>query len=471
MAMEVKIKNLGKLTDATINIGQFTVFAGLNSTGKSFASKSLYSLFGAMNANHLEVYFRSPMVMVNSLFQGLKVYDAKEPLLDELLAQMLDLDEAITNMSVAEGQDEFLAVETLLSSTIADILNGIEETYNKLEPLIKQLASTFPKKDINGDIYTPAILEEENIPGFRDSINELIALRSEDSVSIVEKGARHEIFRNFIANFQVPQIADLKRDKSKTIEFDVEGFGNVTINSDIKFKIKSGGLNHLQKYSNVMYLESPIYWVLKPVLDSHRGPFRVRRRSSFYLDGMPQYFRDLSSLMSTRYSGEPLFPDILAELEDTLNGKVRVADTRELIYQEKDGGSYPLNLAAMGIANLGVLAMLIERNLFDEGTFLFIDEPEAHLHPFWQEVMVKTLLRLSDKGVCVVMATHSSDILKYLEVELKKDETLKHNLQLNHFTSDGVNKKQYDNISEKIDAVKEELTDPYYNLHLKGLLL
>ena len=470
MAMEVKIKNLGKLTDATINIGQFTVFAGLNSTGKSFASKSLYSLFGAMNANHLAVYFRSPMARVNGLFHELKLYDFEEPLLDELLAQMLDLDESITNMSVAEGQDEFLVVEALLSSTITDALNGIEETYNKLEPLIKQLASTFPRIDDDGDIYTPDILEEESIHVFRDGINELIALRSENSISIVEKGARHEIYRNFITNFQVPKIADLKRDKSKTIEFDVEGVGNVTINSDIKFKIKSGGLNYFQKYSNVMYLESPIYWVLKPVLDSHRGPFRMRR-NDVYLGGIPQYFKDLSSLMSTRYSGEPLFPDILEELEDTLNGKVRVSDTRELVYQEKDGRSYPLNLAAMGIANLGVLAMLIERNLFDDGTFLFIDEPEAHLHPFWQEVMVKTLLRLSDKGVCVVMATHSSDILKYLEVELKKDETLKHNLQLNHFTSDGVNKKQYDNISEKIDAVKEELTDPYYNLHLKGLLL
>ena len=469
MAMEVKIKNLGKLTDATIHIGRFTVFAGLNSTGKSFASKSLYSLFSAMNANHLDACFRLPMAWVNNRFRMLKSYGLDDPLLDESLSRMADLKASITNMSITEGQDEFLAVESLLPS-ITDALSDIEEVYNKLEPLIREFASNFSRIDKNEGKYTPSILMGENIHALRGRINKLIQLKSESSVSIVEKGARDKIFDNFITNFQVPQISDLKRDKSKTIEFDVEGFGNVTINSDIKFKIKSGGLNHLQKYSNVMYLESPIYWVLKPVLDNHRRPFRLRQ-DSIYLGGIPQYFKDLSSLMSTRYSGEPIFPDILEELEKTLNGKVRVADTRELIYQEKDGGSYPLNLAAMGIANLGVLAMLIERNLFDDGTFLFIDEPEAHLHPFWQEVMVKTLLRLSDKGVCVVMATHSSDILKYLEVELKKDETLKHNLQLNHFTSDGVNKKQYDNISEKIDAVKEELTDPYYNLHLKGLLL
>ena len=463
MAMEVKIKNLGKLTDATINIGQFTVFAGLNSTGKSFASKSLCSLFGAMNANHLEACFRLSIVKINSYFQGIRLSN-HEPLLDEFLSRIADLDAAITNTHIIEGSDEFLAVEASLPS-ITQALKGIEESYNKMKPFMNEIAACFSSAD---DSDTGFFMEMNS--HIENSINELIALKSEDSVYIIEKGACYEIYRNFITNFQVPKIADLKRDKSKTIEFDVERLGNVTIkNSEIEFKIKSGGLNYLQKYSNVIYLESPIYWVLKPILDNHKGPFRVRQ-DSIYLDGMPQYFRDLSALMSTRYSGEPLFPDILAELEDTLNGKVRIANTRELVYQEKDGGSYPLNLAAMGIANLGVLAMLIERNLFDKGTFLFIDEPEAYLHPAWQRVMVKTLLSLSRGGVHVVMATHSPDILKYLEVELKKSEDLKDLLQLNHFTSDGVSAIKDDSVLEKLYAIKKELTDSYYKLHLKGLL-
>ena len=463
MAMEVKIKNLGKLTDATINIGRFTVFAGLNSTGKSFASKSLYSLFSAMNANHLEACFRLLIVKINSYFQGVRLSIPEETLLNEFLSRVADLDAAITNTPI-EGADKFLAVEASLPS-ITQALKGVEESYNKMKPFMNEITACFSSAD---DSDTGFLMEINT--HIENSINELIALKSEDSVSIVEKGTRHEISRNFVTNFQVPRIADLKRDKSKTIEFDVEGFGNVTINSGIKFKIKSGGLNHLQKYSNVMYLESPTYWVLKPVLDSHKRPFRMRQ-DSIYLDGIPQYFKDLSALMSTRYSGEPLFPDILAELEDTLNGKVRVADTRELVYQEKGGGSYPLNLAAMGIANLGVLAMLIERNLFDDDTFLFIDEPEVHLHPAWQRAMVKTLLRLSRGGVHVVMATHSPDILKYLEVELKKSEDLKGLLQLNHFTSDGVSATKYDSVLEKLYAIKEELTDSYYKLHLEELLL
>ena len=60
----------------------------------------------------------------------------------------------------------------------------------------------------------------------------------------------------------------------------------------------------------------------------------------------------------------------------------------------------------MGIANLGILALLIERKVLDKGTFLFIDEPEAHLHPAWQVIMAETLFELAKGGVNVVIATH-----------------------------------------------------------------
>ena len=63
MAFKVKIKNIGKLEDAEVHIGQFTVFAGPNNTGKSFVSNSCIRLFNAMNANHVGTY-------LNNLFQA-----------------------------------------------------------------------------------------------------------------------------------------------------------------------------------------------------------------------------------------------------------------------------------------------------------------------------------------------------------------------------------------------------------------
>ena len=44
---------------------------------------------------------------------------------------------------------------------------------------------------------------------------------------------------------------------------------------------------------------------------------------------------------------------------------------------EQKGRSFPLQTTATGVANLGILALLIERKIIDHGTVLFIDEPEA----------------------------------------------------------------------------------------------
>ena len=62
-------------------------------------------------------------------------------------------------------------------------------------------------------------------------------------------------------------------------------------------------------------------------------------------------------------------------------------------------------VTAMGIANLGILALLIERKVLDKGSFIFIDEPEAHLHPAWQVVMAEALFDLSRQGANVVLAS------------------------------------------------------------------
>ena len=59
MPFNLKVENFGKLPDVEIEIGQFTVFAGPNNTGKSYVSKLLYSLFGAMNANHALVHMNN----------------------------------------------------------------------------------------------------------------------------------------------------------------------------------------------------------------------------------------------------------------------------------------------------------------------------------------------------------------------------------------------------------------------------
>ena len=128
------------------------------------------------------------------------------------------------------------------------------------------------------------------------------------------------------------------------------------------------------------------------------------------------------------------FPDVYAKLtgKSVMDGKIAISETGNLSFHE-NGRNFSLPVTAMGIANLGILALLIERKVLDKGTFLFIDEPEAHLHPAWQVVMAEALFELAKAGVNVVIATHSVDILQWLDVHVKKNPDDEQLIALNQF--------------------------------------
>ena len=97
MAFKLNIKNIGKLTDAKIDIGKFTVLAGPNNTGKSFVSKILYSIFDAMNANHAEVHINN---LTNSLFSELNSLEGNSKKIDVLLSPLSEEITALYDMVV-----------------------------------------------------------------------------------------------------------------------------------------------------------------------------------------------------------------------------------------------------------------------------------------------------------------------------------------------------------------------------------
>ncbi len=104
--------------------------------------------------------------------------------------------------------------------------------------------------------------------------------------------------------------------------------------------------------SRVLYLESPIYWKLKEALESLRiNPrFSSNRKQ---MNGVPGYFYGLVSALRTSYPHNDIFQDLHKWLADAIGGKLVISENNELLFQEKDK-SFPLSLAAMGVANLGL---------------------------------------------------------------------------------------------------------------------
>lgn len=451
MAFDLHIKNIGKLDDAHIRIGQFTVLAGPNNTGKSFVSKLLYSLFDAMNANLAKVAVQNLTRSVKNDLRRILILGRSDNLDYEVLKscdkEVEKFENEYNNFSI--GDENIPDPTDFLKTTQTTLLDVHELTESVSDPdRLRHLARL-----------------EESLIQLRDEITKV------NAEQLIVAGIVYKVKENLIQNFQISELSELAGKENSPSKVNTEGIGNFKFSNDeIKFQISLPELVQLQQYSNVIYLESPIYWKLKNALEILRLDSTYWHSRRERLNGIPGYFYDLASKLKHQYTGDVAFPELYDRLtgKEVLNGKISISESGDLLFLE-NGRSFPLQVTATGVANLGVLALLVERKILDKGSFLFIDEPEAHLHPAWQVIMAESLFELAKGGVNVVIATHSPDILKWLEVYVKNNQDDEKMVALNKFTADGVVSNDGD-FNDKIAAIKQELTKPFADLYVKGLL-
>lgn len=463
MSFKLTIENFGKLSNAEVRIGDFTVFAGPNNTGKSSVSKLLYSLFDAMNANHALVEFNrlvDPLRVTLGRLERLG-YENEDLPLSFFFNEIDKMGRCVGAWSI----DNFEEIKEQMPGVINSALM-MRDSYGSYEKSIRGWLSN-EREPVTLQVAEESLkILKGNLDGLHDGLVAAHAKR------IIVNGIQHKILQDLIQNFQVSNLSSLRMLQEKPSMVSIDGVGKFSFqNSDfVDFNIEHVGLRQLQEYSRVIYLESPAYWKLKSALESVRlSPRYAHSLGRERISGVPGYFYDLARAIRDEYTGDIAFPEVYNKLtsKKVMGGKLTLSETGDLSFQEGER-NFSLHLTAMGIVNLGMIALLIERKIIDKGSFLFIDEPEAHLHPAWQVKMAKTLFELAKGGVNVVIATHSADILKFLEVEVKENPESESLIALNHFTSAGVKNGRGD-FDVQLADIQKELTEPFAELFIRGV--
>ena len=436
MDLELKIKNFGPIDEATIQVGRFTVFAGPNSTGKTFVAKMLYSIFSAMRANHALVFFD---VMARHIESNLQLLEQRGGVVEERPLS-----------AIRRGLQK-----------IESILRGAFPSYplqNELDKLSAvQPALMAEVKEIKVHSETPAFLS---------ALETYIGILEENFRNVelaIDFGRHIEFSQNVHGNFQVSDLSNLKGDGDPPLYFSVEGVGELRETEEFfEFTPYTQIVQNMQSFPETFYLESPLYWKLKSALES----IKLDSRSPFgaSLNGVPDYFYDMAVALRRRRIEHP-FAGIHESLHKAIGGRISLSEAGDLEFQ-KSGKSIPLSLTSAGVANMGMLALLIERGALERGSFLFIDEPESNLHPAWQVEMAEFLFELARQGVNVVVSTHSMTILKWLEVHVKEKPEDWELVKLNKFPPDA---EWNDDMDMIMAEVKQSLTEPFSDLYIKGL--
>jgi predicted ATPase len=469
--IDVTIENFGKIQHAQFQVKPFTVIAGKNASGKSFITRALYSVFNTLNKDHFAIEIDEHIFQLQQIIGSIAlVYDEPDGSVKEHIQKIVAL-----NLILSRNVELIIHQSTLIGQLAKkDTLElNIQQLKEECNVLLKSVTA------IDEDAELLIYLELLNEP--IEELGKLIL----NPFDLVGKVLGLQLKSALFSNFQVNVLHKLKNKNatSKTrprIYFDND-IGHLELLSDhLKYNLGAIGIDVFQQIDNVVYLESPIYWKIKDVLkgwvNTQNDPSqrRQRKHQQKELKKIPQYILDTFALLDVDVIQDEVFEE-LVELKNKINkcigGQIQISQSGDLqfISQNQKGESFgvDLNQTASGTTSLGLISLLLEKNVIVPNSVLIMDEPEVNLHPAWQQVMIQVLYQLSVSGVKIIMASHSFDMMETIEkmMELHEEKGLDVG---EHFSvvqlDDGNTINQDKPIFKKLDAVKADLGMPLYNL-------
>lgn len=461
----INFKNFGKVKDAKIKMRPFTMITGHNSSGKSFITRALYSIFYTLNQDLMAIFLSG---RVDTILTSITIINhnlVRKSYKDEQLLEELEKEFYYFKHAISEQ------FQTATIFQEREILTALQPAIEELEEKINQLSTNLRKG--KGTKFQSV---EEFFSQLDHSLKQLkSATQNWGRFYAIE--LKSELKRAFLENFQVNSLSQLSFLSNKA-EITVDN-SQIFIDSEQNElgweTLKLDMINDLQAFYNVVYLESPIYFKLRNTLQEARFSHSMFSRRNT-INPVPKYFYDTDNLLNQKHIEENLSEDflkIIEKIEHGIQGKLVLDRRNNIVFQDNKApnAEIPFNLVSSGISNLGMIALLLKKNILTQGSFLFIDEPELNLHTEWQHVMLDILVDLSLAGVNVMVASHSLDMVLRFQniVENYDNQTeVENRFSLNRLSKDGISLFS-ESLSQDIIAAKSDLGKPYVDLLNKRL--
>ena len=381
--MKLILENIGLLKHAEITLHKLCVIAGENDNGKSTIGKIVFCIVKAIN-KYKEDLQESKESLVGEKIDAIyfllrEGFDGKDP-------SFLDALKSIRALSIKYKTEMTEEPSYLLLKRIDIIIKsftplGLENARQLMEL----------RAEIEHILDTPENINQSIEKAFNK------VFRSEFDSSLLLQGAS-EGHIQLIEN-NIPLIHLHVRQKGVTLLGEVEPI----------------------LLSDATFIETPL------ILNNHD----ILLRSQTLLD-MNQRSRRLKVPYTTLHTKDlfnklcsPVLPfDLLTESKTKVlvNEMQRIIDgaviydkhERDFVFR-RGTESVSIKNTASGIKVFGLLQILVANDFASNNTMLIFDEPENHLHPKWQLKLAQALLMLVEKGVYVLVSSHSPYMIEALK--------------------------------------------------------
>jgi len=380
---KINFENLGNICKGSIELNNLTIFTGENNTGKTYATYGVYSLLDKDFRYHLKEI--DPII--NDLYRdGLYNLDLKQ-FFDKNYEKIkkeieVSFSNSLSNVFSA-NEDEFKKSKITFDLDIFEIKNQLLKLHHRS-------TLTIGKKD--------NIIFEVNKE--KDSTNlKLVLLEIEAPKDIIT-----ENLKNILSHFIFDRLF------SKSFLLPAERTGLNLFYQELSSE-RTAMFHHIGKVQiNKMEL-------IKDLIVSR------------YPQPIADYIDFLNNINVLRKSSSDFKDLSLVIQKEILKGKYKVEkDGIYFIPYKKDANKdnynekIALHLTSSTIKTFFSLVFYLE-HLANVGETLIVDEPELNLHPENQRKIAKILAMVANRGVQVIVSTHSDYFVREVNnlIMLKSD--------------------------------------------------
>ena len=413
--MKIKLKNIGNIGTAEIDINGITVVAGENGTGKSTVGRALYTFFSSF-------------------------YDYKKQIKE---SRIYSVRRALMTIE-SEAYEYNLRTRELAERIIRDAENGVSIGDAYMVDLLR--------KQMNNKIDAGTLNDQISNTVFR--VKNVLKRTDEEILKAIVKNGLDEEFYNQPLNVNTTENGEIKINiKSKETNVLFDGSQTLEISNPVSLRTRA------------VYIDDP--FVIDDI-DGIRQSVLARRgliRNNHKTELMGMLYQPSKQGLIDEINVNEHFETIYNLISTVCDGEV-VNDERNTAWiyrsaQNKQAINIQ-NLSA-GMKSFVMLKMLLMNGALEYNGTIIMDEPEIHLHPEWQLIFAEMIVLLQKEfQMHILLNTHSPYFLRAIEVFAARHEIAD---MCNFYMSEkeGDLAKIID-VTDNTDRIYAKLSDPLQKL-------
>lgn len=415
--MKLTLKNIGKISEADVEINGITVIAGENNSGKSTIGKALFAVFNSF----YNVRNQIKNERIDSVDDKLNIMYRNAT---SRLTRRFDTNEIAQEL--VENIDFFKEDQAAIESKVINAILQNDENFIKfvenevVQEMIMRIKDTLNVSDFD---FFKSVLEKRLDAEFNGQVNN-------------------------IYNSEMGEIKLQIKEEEMTI----------LIQNNIVKEIK----NNIDLHTEAIYIDDPFIIDDKPfplysLSRMNNGDHRNHLRTKLF-------FSDRNVNIVEEIVTNSKFENIFEKLSVVCSGEIVKHKSNTFGYKKSNSDKIlSVRNLSTGLKTFVLLKKLLTDGMIDYNGTIILDEPEIHLHPEWQLVFAELIVLIQKEfGMHILLNTHSPYFLRAIQVYSAK-YSLADKCKY-YFAENLEDFSTITDVTENIDKIYQKLSYPLQKL-------